>query len=73
MMVGSMTNNLDFARQPDTKKFRLWEVPGSSHVGTYFYNIGIYDDGSEIVVKEMADAVRNLLPTRMEGESATLQ
>jgi hypothetical protein len=55
--VGSMTNDLDFARQPDTKKFRLWEIPGSSHVGTYFYNIGIYDDGSEIVEKEMADAV----------------
>lgn len=34
------------ARQPDTDRFRSWEVPGSAHADAYNLGIGDGDDGS---------------------------
>jgi hypothetical protein len=48
---------LEAARQPDSDTFRLWELPGSAHVGAYFYNFGALDDGSDATVRDMALAL----------------
>ena len=33
------------ARQPDTKRFRNWEVAGTSHADSYTLNVGMSDEG----------------------------
>ena len=43
------------ARQPDSERFRLWEVAGTSHADTYSLLVGITDfgdspDAAELVV-----------------------
>ena len=35
------------ARQPDTQRFRLWEVAGAAHFDTYGLHASLYDDGSK--------------------------
>lgn len=54
---GSNGDPLEALRQPDTETFRLWELPGSAHVGAYFYNFGARDDGSDATVEDMAMAL----------------
>ena len=39
------------ARQPDTPKLRVWEVPGAAHVDNYMFFIGGADDGHAPVDK----------------------
>ncbi len=56
---------LEVARQPDTDTFRLWELPGATHVGAYFYNFGARDDGGDAVVEDMAMAL--IRPTGDKG------
>ena len=34
------------ARQPDTDRFRLWEMAGAAHADTYTVSAGRHDDGS---------------------------
>jgi len=45
------------ARQPDSERFRLWEVPGTAHADAYTVAIGPTDLGNS------ADAARLLLTT----------
>jgi hypothetical protein len=39
--------SLDYlpARQPDTKRFRNWEVAGAAHADSYTLIVGMHDDG----------------------------
>jgi hypothetical protein len=34
------------ARQPDTERLRVWEVPGTSHADNYTFAVGFTDSGS---------------------------
>ena len=34
------------ARQPDTRRFRLWELAGTAHADYYIATLGMIDDGS---------------------------
>jgi hypothetical protein len=41
------------ARQPDTDRFRLWEVAGGAHADTYFFSASPFDSGA-LAVDELA-------------------
>ena len=43
------------ARQPDTKRFRLWEIAGSAHADTYAGSIGFGDTGDGAAEKTILD------------------
>jgi hypothetical protein len=45
------------ARQPDSDRFRLWEVAGTSHADVYTLVVGFVDDGT-LSIAELADAWR---------------
>jgi hypothetical protein len=34
------------ARQPDTEKLRVWEVPGTAHADSYMFSVASIDSGS---------------------------
>jgi hypothetical protein len=53
------------SRQPDNDMFRLWEVPGATHVGAYYYTYGAVDDGSDSIVEDMAKSL--VQPTGSKG------
>jgi hypothetical protein len=44
------------ARQPDSDRFRLWEVAGAAHADTYFFSASPFDSGS-LTVAELAALV----------------
>jgi hypothetical protein len=35
-----------YARQPDSDHLRIWEVPGTAHVDSYYFAVGAIDSGS---------------------------
>jgi hypothetical protein len=41
------------ARQPDSERFRLWEVAGGAHADTYFFSASPFDSGA-LTVEELA-------------------
>jgi hypothetical protein len=43
------------ARQPDTKRFRLWEIAGSAHADTYAGSIGFGDTGDGAAERSILD------------------
>jgi len=43
------------ARQPDTKRFRLWEIAGSAHADTYAGAIGLADTGNGAAERTILD------------------
>jgi hypothetical protein len=47
------------ARQPDSDRFRLWEVAGAAHADTYLLVASVVDDGS----LPPAELARHLAPT----------
>ncbi|OHV50098.1 hypothetical protein KBI5_15295 [Frankia sp. KB5] len=47
------------ARQPDSDRFRLWEIAGAAHVDTYTLKAGFRDDGA----LPAAELVRLLVPS----------
>jgi Alpha/beta hydrolase domain len=44
------------ARQPDTERFRLWEVAGAAHCDTYFLCASMFDSGV-LPVEELAELI----------------
>jgi hypothetical protein len=44
-LIGSGLSGFWAARQPDTSKLRVWEIPGAAHVDNYMFFIGGLDDG----------------------------
>jgi hypothetical protein len=48
-LMGSRLNGFWTARQPDTDKLRVWEMPGAAHVDNYMFLIGGLDDGAQPV------------------------
>jgi Alpha/beta hydrolase domain len=43
-VIGQSTNFI-YARQPDGDRVRIWEVPGTAHVDSYYLNVGAMDSG----------------------------
>jgi hypothetical protein len=43
------------ARQPDTKRFRLWEIAGTAHADTYTGSIGFGDTGDGAAERSILD------------------
>jgi hypothetical protein len=50
-LIGSNLSGFWAARQPDTDKLRVWEMPGAAHVDNYMFLIGGLDDGAQPVAK----------------------
>jgi hypothetical protein len=48
MTLGYLSN-----RQPDSDKFRLWEVPGTAHADTYTLKVGATDQGDDPSVADI--------------------
>ena len=46
------------ARQPDSKRFRLWEIAGTAHADTYSGGTGLGDDGSGTAELAVLDPAR---------------
>jgi hypothetical protein len=44
-LIGSGLSGFWAARQPDTARLRVWEIPGAAHVDNYMFFIGGLDDG----------------------------
>jgi Alpha/beta hydrolase domain len=45
-LVGTGRQGFYVARQPDTKKLRTWEIPGTAHADTYMLQVAPIDTGS---------------------------
>jgi len=56
------------ARQPDTRRFRLWEIAGTGHADTYSGSTGLNDDGSGAAELALLDPVN---PSRGPLQCAT--
>ena len=54
------------SRQPDTERFRSWEVAGTAHADAYLLGIGDADDGSGEADAELFAAMQNP-PTDLYG------
>jgi hypothetical protein len=52
MILGSLVS-----RQPDTERFRLWEIAGASHADTYLLNAA-YQDSEGVPPALLAEALR---------------
>jgi hypothetical protein len=50
-LIGGGLSGYWAARQPDTDKLRVWEMPGAAHVDNYMFLIGGLDDGHQPVAK----------------------
>jgi hypothetical protein len=50
-LIGGGLSGFYEARQPDTDKLRVWEMPGAAHVDNYMFLIGGLDDGAQPVAK----------------------
>ncbi|MFL5298570.1 MAG: alpha/beta hydrolase domain-containing protein [Phenylobacterium sp.] len=44
-LIGSNLSGFWAARQPDSPRLRIWEMPGTAHVDNYMFMIGGLDDG----------------------------
>ena len=44
-LIGSNISGFWTARQPDTDRLRIWEMPGTAHVDNYMFFIGAFDGG----------------------------
>jgi len=53
------------ARQPDTDRLRIWEVPGTAHADNYSFSVGVIDSPSLPVAKLAAgwEATNKILGT----------
>jgi hypothetical protein len=49
-VIGQNTNFV-YARQSDSDHLRIWEVPGSAHVDSYYFAAGAIDSGSAPIEK----------------------
>lgn len=50
-LIGTGLSGFWAARQPDTDKLRIWEIPGAAHVDNYMFFVGGFDDGSAPTAK----------------------
>ena len=50
-LIGGGLSGFWAARQPDSAKLRVWEIPGAAHVDNYMFLIGGLDDGAQPVGK----------------------
>ena len=50
-LVGTGISGFWSARQPDSDKLRVWEIPGTAHVDNYMFMVGGFDNGSAPVEK----------------------
>ncbi|HVJ96657.1 MAG TPA: alpha/beta hydrolase domain-containing protein [Acidimicrobiia bacterium] len=55
------------ARQPDSERFRLWEVAGGAHADTYFFSASPFDSGA-LAVDELAALVAKSASSGMPVE-----
>jgi hypothetical protein len=55
------------ARQPDTKRFRLWEIAGTSHYDTYGLTIGMKDTGDGQGAVELLAAMQHPSSSAVPG------
>lgn len=53
-LISSGLSGFWAARQPDTNRLRVWEIPGAAHVDNYMFFIGGIDDGDAPVDKVAA-------------------
>ena len=44
-LIGGNISGFWTARQPDTDRLRIWEMPGTAHVDNYMFFIGAFDGG----------------------------
>jgi hypothetical protein len=59
IVLQSETDVNEGARQPDSPRFRLWEMAGTSHIDAYTLGIGLADPGDGSGDQAMFDAMRN--------------
>jgi hypothetical protein len=45
-LLGGRLSGYYAARQPDTDKLRVWEVPGTAHADAYMFSVAAIDSGS---------------------------
>jgi Alpha/beta hydrolase domain len=45
-LVGTGRRGFYVARQPDTKRLRTWEIPGTAHADTYTLQVALIDTGA---------------------------
>lgn len=55
------------ARQPDSDRFRLWEVAGAAHCDTYFLSASPRDSGS-LATEDLADLIEHAEPAGISAE-----
>ncbi|WP_407684869.1 alpha/beta hydrolase domain-containing protein [Mycobacterium sp. HUMS_1102779] len=60
-LLGGVRHGYYFARQPDTDRLRVWEIPGAAHADNYTIQVAPIDDGSA----PLDDLVAAYAPTRM--------
>jgi hypothetical protein len=54
-LMGSRLSGFYGARQPDNRRLRVWEVPGTSHADNYTFEVGRMDSGSAPLEKIAAE------------------
>jgi len=54
-VLGAMLPGYRLARQPETPRLRVWEIPGSAHADIYTIRVGFIDNGS-LTPSELAAA-----------------
>lgn len=45
-LLGGVRHGYYFARQPDTERLRVWEIPGAAHADNYTIQVAAIDSGS---------------------------
>ena len=66
-LLGNQLNGFYGARQPDTAKLRVWEVPGTAHADAYIFTVSAGDNGMQ-PIKTLAAGwvpVSNLLGAKL--------
>lgn len=66
-LLGSVRAGYQAARQPDTSRLRVWEIPGAAHADVYMLQVGGIDTG-HVPIATLAAAYapsRNLMGTAL--------
>ncbi|ODR04282.1 hypothetical protein BHQ21_18060 [Mycobacterium sherrisii] len=60
-LFGAVRHGYYFARQPDSDRLRVWEIPGAAHADNYTIQVAAIDSGAA----PLADIVAAYAPTTM--------
>lgn len=67
-LLGGVRHGYYFARQPDTDRLRVWEIPGAAHADNYTIQVAPIDDGSGLF--GLVHGLRRQFPLLDRGRAA---